>query len=139
MSDLVIPNLTTFLVIDDCPSILDAVKINLEQYGLKSEVLLAKDVACAKDQLKIQERKNKLVEFIICDWNMPGESGLDMLKFIRGSQNYSKIPFIILTTVSEKENIIEAIQYNVSDYIIKPWKPSELIKKINEVYNINKK
>lgn len=134
MSALLIPKKTNFLAIDDIPTVIDLVAANLRQFGLESKVLLATSVKAAKNTLSKQEESGSPVQFIICDWNMPEETGLDMLKFIRKSEKYKNIPFIMLTTINEKDNIIEAIQCGVSDYIIKPWRPNDMLKKVNEAY-----
>ncbi|MBH47167.1 MAG: response regulator [Halobacteriovorax sp.] len=63
----------------------------------------------------------KNFDLIFCDWNMPKMNGIELLKAVRASKSYFKnLPFILVTTDSEKEKVIEAVQYKVSGYIIKP-------------------
>lgn len=69
------------------------------------------------------------IEFdvIFCDWNMPIVSGLQLLKSLRNSKlSYNKTPFILITTVSDKEKIIEALKYNINGYILKPFEEDKL-------------
>ena len=70
---------------------------------------------------------------IISDWNMPGASGLDFLKFIRGNASTSKIPFIILTTEMDRVKIIEATKAGVQSYLLKPIRKTILIEKMREL------
>tara|TARA_R110000868_G_scaffold42681_16_gene144093 strand:- start:6914 stop:7327 length:414 start_codon:yes stop_codon:yes gene_type:complete len=63
----------------------------------------------------------KNFDIVFCDWNMPKMNGIEMLKAVRASKEYFKsIPFVLVTTDSEKDKVIEAVQYKVSGYIIKP-------------------
>lgn len=70
---------------------------------------------------KTYAEKRQPFDLIFCDWNMPSMTGIDLLKAVRKSTTLFKdIPFILVTTDSEKEKVIEAVKYKVTDYIIKP-------------------
>jgi len=85
----------------------------------------------------VSEAKNLMLgtqfELIICDLHMPGESGLDFLRYIRATPNFSKIPFILLTTDGEKQNIVAAVQAGVQAYLIKPVQKAMLGQKLTEL------
>ena len=80
---------------------------------------------------KIQKNSYDL---IICDWHMPKMSGIDLLRMVRSSELTKDTPFIMITEVNSQENVLEAINENVSGYIIKPFTPKTLQKKISGIF-----
>lgn len=70
------------------------------------------------------------VNLAVCDWNMPGMSGLELFKAMQEDAKLVGIPFIILTSSSEGSKVKEALQAGISAYILKPFKPDDLVKKI---------
>ena len=62
---------------------------------------------------------------------MPEKLGIDALKEIRASGN--KVPIFMVTTESEKDNIIKAIRAGANSYIVKPFVPSVVLEKIKKV------
>jgi two-component system chemotaxis response regulator CheY len=76
------------------------------------------------------------VDLILCDWNMPLFSGLDLLKLIRNSPETQKIPFIMITAENERDKVIDALKSGANDYIIKPLTADVVIRKL---INIKKK
>ncbi|HEX9081145.1 MAG TPA: response regulator [Holophagaceae bacterium] len=71
------------------------------------------------------------VEMIITDWNMPEMDGLEFVKTVRG-QN-SGIPILMVTTNAAKEDIVEALQAGVNNYVVKPFTPETLKEKIESL------
>ena len=65
---------------------------------------------------------------VITDWNMPNMNGLDLLESIRVMD--SEVPVLMITTESEKEKVIQALQSGVTDYLLKPFDEAELHQKI---------
>ena len=81
----------------------------------------------ALSQLETGINSKELIDIVVSDWNMPTMNGLKLLKTIRGSGGItSKTPFIMVTTVSEKEQIVEALEYDLSGYLIKPVETNKL-------------
>jgi two-component system chemotaxis response regulator CheY len=70
------------------------------------------------------------VGLIISDWNMPICSGLDFLKRVRTHPATKTIPFMMLTSESEKDLIVGAIKAGVNGYILKPFTPDDLVIRI---------
>ena len=66
------------------------------------------------------------IDMIICDWDMPQLSGLELLSFVRAEEKYRHIPFLMLTATTEKKRVISAIEAGVSDYLSKPFQAKEL-------------
>ena len=71
------------------------------------------------------------VEMIITDWNMPEMDGLEFVKTVRG-QN-AAIPILMVTTNAAKEDIVEALQAGVNNYVVKPFTPETLKEKIESL------
>lgn len=69
-------------------------------------------------------------DLVLTDWNMPNKSGLDVIVGIR--QQGSQVPIIMVTTESEKSQVLQAIQAGVSDYLTKPFEADDLLAKIEK-------
>ena len=81
-----------------------------------------------------QDALSKIAAFqptlILLDWNMPNMDGLTFLKTFRKSN--TSTPVIMVTTESEKSRVIEAIRAGVNNYVVKPFTPDMLQKRIRE-------
>lgn len=87
------------------------------------------DVIEAADGLEAFERfQQQPVDLVLTDWNMPGQSGLELLKAIRDVNK--SIPVILITTEAEKCRVLEAVQAGVSDYLVKPFETESLRAKL---------
>jgi two-component system, chemotaxis family, chemotaxis protein CheY len=73
-------------------------------------------------------------DMVLTDWNMPGKTGLDVIREIR-AQN-TTVPIIMITTEAEKRRVLEAIQVGVSDYIIKPFEAEKLREKLSKFIQV---
>jgi two-component system chemotaxis response regulator CheY len=69
-------------------------------------------------------------DLVLTDWNMPGKSGLEVIKEIRAKD--AKVPIIMITTEAEKSRVIQAIQAGVSDYLVKPFTSDTLREKLEK-------
>jgi len=78
-------------------------------------------------------------QLILCDWNMPKMSGLELLKKIQKEDGLKKIPFVMLTSTSEKEKVLEAIKAGVVHYLVKPFSLESLQNKLIEALKKNTK
>jgi DNA-binding response OmpR family regulator len=120
-----VPKDINFLVVDDSPSTLKAMQSALLELGFNGSILQAANVKAAKSLLA----KNN-VNMILCDWNMPGESGLDFLKYIRAEKKFQKLPFVMVTAQTDPGSILQAIEAGSTEYLGKPWDEGKLKKKI---------
>jgi len=73
-------------------------------------------------------------DFIISDWNMPGMTGLDLLKHVREKEQFKALPFLMVTAEAEQANVVVAVKAGVSNYIIKPFNPETLKTKIDKIF-----
>ena len=69
-------------------------------------------------------------DLVLTDWNMPGKTGLDVVKGIRETDK--KTPIIMVTTEAEKSRVLEAIQAGINDYLVKPFDKEDLQKKVEK-------
>lgn len=116
-----------FLVVDDASFIRDMVKKQLRDRIPGAEVYDAHDGNRAIAQL----RKHR-IDVILSDWEMPGMSGEELLRWVRSDgaeHGYRETPFIMVTSRGDKSYVVKAIQAGVSDFITKPFSSDELIKK----------
>ncbi|AQL40153.1 response regulator [Pseudomonas syringae] len=116
------------LVVDDATFIRDLVKKGLRNYfpgihtedavnGRKAQALLSKES----------------FDLILCDWEMPEMSGLELLTWCREQDNYLKtVPFIMVTSRGDKENVVQAIQAGVTDFVGKPFTNEQLLSKVKK-------
>jgi len=81
---------------------------------------------------KVLEEHHEEIGLILLDWNMPGMNGMELLQVIKGDEQFRHIPVMMVTTESEKENIVRAIKEGAEHYVVKPFTMEELIKKILE-------
>ena len=116
------------LVVDDSPTIRELIKIFLKDLEFTN-------VEDAADGLNALEKlKSEVFDLVITDWNMPKLSGLDLLKAIRADDMMKKIPVLMVTSVDEKDNVIQAVQAGINDYILKPISAEVLKNKIDKIF-----
>jgi two-component system, chemotaxis family, chemotaxis protein CheY len=116
------------LVVDDFQTMRRIIKNYLRQLGFNN-VEEAEDGDVALEKLNDSQ-----FDFVITDWNMPKMTGIDLLKKIRSENNFKNIPVLIITAEAEKENVVQAAQAGVNDYIVKPFTPEVLQNKIEKIF-----
>jgi len=79
--------------------------------------------------------QNKDVELALVDWNMPNMTGYELLQVMKGNDEYKNIKVIMVTTESEKTNVVMAIKAGASNYVIKPFTPEIIAEKITATLN----
>jgi len=107
---------STILVIEDEQDIRDLISFQLKAEG--HNVLLTESVDKA---ITIVERPEKIDLFII-DWMLPGiMSGLEFTKKLRGQKHYKETPIVMITALTQPDNIVAALDAGADDYITKPF------------------
>lgn len=115
------------LIVDDMMTMRKIVINMLKQIGF-SQFVEAVDGEQAWEFLK---SANPPFDLVLSDVNMPGFTGLELLKIVRASPKFRDLPFIILTTDGEVRLVMDAIRSNVSSFLIKPIQIESLKEKIN--------
>ncbi|MGQ9831630.1 MAG: response regulator [Thermochromatium sp.] len=66
------------------------------------------------------------MDLLICDWNMPGMTGLDVLLAVRADPKLRDLPVLMVTAEQSAQQVSDAIQAGVTSYLVKPFLPSTL-------------
>ncbi|MFN8360745.1 MAG: chemotaxis response regulator CheY [Candidatus Kapaibacterium sp.] len=123
-----------FLVVDDSPTMRRIVINSLKSFDFD-------DITEATDGLQALELlKSDKFDFIITDWNMPNMTGLELTQAIRATDSLKHLPILMVTTRGNKEDIIQAVQAKVNNYVVKPFTPQALKDKMDSILaNLAKK
>ena len=114
------------LLVDDDPMVQKLVVHYLEDLNF--------DITVAKDGYEaISELSESRFDLIVLDSAMPYFSGLQVLKKMEGRQGFADTQVIILSAENEKEKIFKFFEQGIADYIIKPPKKEDFIKRISKV------
>jgi len=127
------PN-TKVLVVDDMLTMRKLVRRCLKDLGF-TDVTEADDGETAWPLLESGASGSSTpFQLVVSDWNMPKVTGLALLKRVRGHEAMKNLPFLFVTAEGEKQQIVEAIQSGVSNYIIKPFTPATMKEKLVAVW-----
>lgn len=114
-----------FLVVDDSATMRRIVINSLQRIG-HPECVEAVDGQEALDLFDAS------IDFVITDWNMPNMGGLELVRALRAGPG-ARVPIIMVTTRSVKEDIIQAAHAGVNNYLVKPFTPQLLKEKVDQV------
>lgn len=115
-----------FLVVDDSSAMRRIVVAALTELGYRN-FLEAGNGDEALAQLAAHP-----VDMVLCDHNMPGMTGMDLLSRLRSEERFHKLPFIMITAEANRDLVVEAVKLGVSNYIIKPFASDVLGRKIRQ-------
>ncbi|MDH5484943.1 MAG: chemotaxis response regulator CheY [Gammaproteobacteria bacterium] len=73
-------------------------------------------------------------DFLVTDWNMPGMTGIDLLRAVRADEKLKTLPVLMVTAEAKKEQIVMAAQEGVNGYIVKPFTAQTLKEKIDKIF-----
>lgn len=116
------------LIVDDFSTMRRIIKNLLRDLGF-TNTQEADDGATALPILKSGD-----FDFLVTDWNMPGMTGIDLLKQVRADKNLGALPVLIVTAEAKREQIIEAAQAGVNGYVVKPFTAQALKEKIDKIF-----
>ena len=116
------------LIVDDFATMRRILKNILTQIGFTNIY----EADHGKNALKVL--KNQKIDLIMCDWNMPEMTGLDLLNAVRADEALKGIPFVMVTAEAQKENIIQAVQAGVNNYVVKPFTTETITQKLEKVF-----
>jgi len=112
------------LVVDDEADVIDLLVMNLRAAGFL--VVAVEDGATA-----LAKARSEAPSLIILDLMLPGMSGLEICKVLKGDVATRQIPIIMLTAKGEEVDKIVGLELGADDYVTKPFSPRELILRVN--------
>ncbi len=116
------------LIVDDFSTMRRIVKNLLRDLGF-TNTSEADDGTTALPMLQ-----NGNFDFLVTDWNMPGMSGLDLLKKVRADERLKNMPVLMVTAEAKREQIVAAAQAGVNGYVVKPFTAAVLKEKIDKIF-----
>lgn len=124
------------LIVDDVPSMRSILRGMFEQIGFP-EVEEAEDAELAWHWIQSRAGvKDAAYGLVVSDWNMPGMSGIDLLRTIRNSPQTRDLPFFMITARGNEVHIEEALRNGVNDYLVKPFSLADLVVKMRKLYPV---
>ncbi|KQV64893.1 two-component system response regulator [Nocardioides sp. Root122] len=120
MTDLVEPARGSVLVVDDDASLAEMLSIVLRQEGFDSRIVGRGDVA-------LDAFRDYKPDLVLLDLMLPGKDGIDVCKEIRAE---SGVPIVMLTAKGDTVDVVVGLESGADDYIVKPFKPKELVARI---------
>ncbi|MDY0030270.1 MAG: response regulator [Pseudobdellovibrionaceae bacterium] len=108
------------LVVDDQLEVRAMIRNMLTELGI-TQIFEAAD---GKEAMVFTDNAMDMIDIVICDWNMPKMSGIDLLKQMRSV--YPEVPFLMITGRSDVESVSMAKSSGVTAYIRKPFSPAHL-------------
>jgi DNA-binding response OmpR family regulator len=116
------------LVVDDAAFIRDLIKKAMRDTYPSFKIHEAIDGRKAQTVLK-----SNRIDLVLCDWEMPEMSGLELITWMRQEERYADTPFMMITSRGERDHVIKAVTAGVSDYIGKPFTRDNFIAKVNKL------
>jgi len=113
------------LVIDDSVLIRLMAKNILEAEGYNVEAAATAEEA----MLKVKNRK-ELFDLVIVDINLPNQNGFEFIRKLKSEEKYRDIPVMILSADATAPSIRQAVEAGAVEYLIKPFKAAELVKRV---------
>lgn len=74
------------------------------------------------------------IDFLVTDWNMPGMTGIELLRAVRADEKLKTIPVLMVTAEAKRDQIIAAAQAGVNGYVVKPFTAVALKEKIEKIF-----
>src|SRR5438445_10920 len=119
------------LIVDDYESIRVMLKDMLRQINM-TQVSEASNGEEALKMIQAAYQAREPYDLVFSDWNMPGMDGLELLKFVKKTPGLSGLPFILVTTESDKDAMFDALTSGATDYVVKPFSVFTLKSKIEK-------
>jgi two-component system chemotaxis response regulator CheY len=94
--------------------------------GFGFEVLEAGNGREGLERLK----ENGTIDLALVDWNMPEMNGLDFIRRVRAEQSYDGVLLMMVTTETEKENVVRALVAGANEYVMKPFTQEVILEKL---------
>jgi len=126
------------LVVDDRLYVRKVVKMVLASNGVHQvvEAVNGRDALqqlLEATRLTNPNKRDGGFDLVICDWNMPEMTGIELLAEMRKDIRFQTIPFLMVTGQGDREDIMQAVEAGVTDFIVKPFTIDTLEKKLRRM------
>ncbi len=115
------------LVVEDSNTLRYIIVKMLRDNGYKDVVA----VGSAEEALPLLGKEK--FDLLLLDWNLPQMSGFDLLRHIRATPPIAALNVVMVTTIHERQNILQALKVGLQGYILKPVKQEVLLGKVKEI------
>jgi two-component system chemotaxis response regulator CheY len=106
-----------FLITEDSRTARNLIKSYIGELDIESYTIL--EAQSGEETLLILE--DQKIDFVLLDWNLTTEmTGLEILKKIRKMDKYKKVPVIMVSSESDRLNVVEALKFGANDFVVKP-------------------
>ncbi len=116
------------LIVDDFSTMRRIIKNLLRDLGFTNTAEADDGNHGAADAAQRQFR------LLVTDWNMPGMTGIDLLRAVRADERLKHLPVLMVTAEAKRDQIIEAAQAGVNGYVVKPFTAQVLKEKIEKIF-----
>jgi two-component system chemotaxis response regulator CheY len=116
------------LVVDDSRTIRTIIKRILIDLGFQ-----VCEAGNGVEALKVMEAEKNQIDLVLADWNMPEMNGLDLLKQLRQDPELASLKVIMVTTETELDNMVSALEAGANEYVMKPFTKDILTEKLELV------
>ncbi|MCL7745420.1 chemotaxis response regulator CheY [Guyparkeria hydrothermalis] len=116
------------LVVDDFSTMRRIIKNLLKELGFTN----IEEADDGQTALPLLKQGN--FDFLVTDWNMPGMTGIDLLRNVRADPGLAGLPVLMVTAEAKREQIVLAAQEGVNGYIVKPFNGATLKEKIDKIF-----
>ena len=114
------------LIIDDEPAILETVEMRMRRDGFTTFT-----ADSAEEGMRLFRRIKP--DLVILDIMLPHENGFQLIGHIRNKKSWHEVPIVMLTARSQEHDITRALEAGANDYVIKPFRPNELMARIRRL------
>jgi len=104
------------MVVDDSKAIRMILSKTLMEVGY--EVC---EAANGSEALSVFEREKTGISLVLVDWNMPQMNGLEFVKKLRSDPRYSSVILMMVTTETQVEQMVQALEAGANEYVMKPF------------------
>lgn len=116
------------LVVDDSRAVRMIVARTLKELGFD-----VREASNGREALNILEVERLAVELALVDWNMPEMNGLELLKRLRQNPELSSLVVVMVTTETEMNQMVVALEAGANEYVMKPFTKQVLLEKLELV------
>jgi two-component system chemotaxis response regulator CheY len=116
------------LVVDDSRAVRIILGKILRELGYE-----VREAANGKEALEVMGVEKTAVKLMLVDWNMPEMNGLDLVKELRGNPELASVMVIMVTTETELDHMVAALEAGANEYVMKPFTKEILLEKLEMV------